>query len=146
MLGSKQDVLSDLIQLCEKRYPNLVVAGSRNGYFNEDDHVNVVRQISESNADILFIGMPSPFKETWGEQWRDTLNVSVIFGVGGSFDVISGHVSRAPLWMQNVGMEWFWRLVMEPRKLWKRYLVYNSTYIYRLCIEIFSSRISSGSK
>ena len=145
-LGAKQHVIDDMIQLCVGKYSNLVIAGSRNGYFNESDHTDVVQRVRESNADILFLGMPSPFKEIWGERYRNALNVSVIIGVGGSFDVIAGHVKRAPRWMQCSGMEWFWRLIMEPRKLWRRYLVYNSAFIYRLGIEIFNKRFSPDSK
>jgi N-acetylglucosaminyldiphosphoundecaprenol N-acetyl-beta-D-mannosaminyltransferase len=135
-LGATQEVLSDLVQLCADKYPGLVIAGFRNGYFKNSDHSDVINQINSSQADILFIGMPSPFKEIWGEKYRNSFGVSVIFGVGGSFDVISGHVKRAPRWVQNIAMEWFWRMAMEPRKLWKRYLVYNSLFIYRLGMEL----------
>jgi len=146
LLGAKQEVLDSMFQLCAEKYPNLVIAGSRNGYFTEDDHAEIVGQIHESNTDILFIGMPSPFKEIWGEKHRNELGVSAIIGVGGSFDVIAGFVKRAPVWMQNIGMEWFWRLMMEPRKMWKRYLVNNSQFIYRLGIEFFQKRFSFNSK
>ncbi|HIE55560.1 MAG TPA: hypothetical protein EYP90_10320, partial [Chromatiaceae bacterium] len=70
--------------------------------------------------------------------------VSGLTAVG--FDVIAGFVKRAPVWMQNIGMEWFWRLMMEPRKMWKRYLVNNSQFIYRLGIEFFQKRFSFNSK
>ncbi len=146
LLGAKQEVLDHLMELCAEKYPQLEIAGSRNGYFSEDDHDEIVGQIRASNADILFIGMPSPFKEIWGEKYRHELGVSVIIGVGGSFDVIAGFVKRAPVWMQNIGMEWFWRLMMEPRKMWKRYLVNNSHFIYRLGIEFFQKRFVAPSK
>ena len=145
-LGARQEVLDRLIQICNEKYPDLVIVGSRNGYFSESEHTEIVDQIHESNADILFIGMPSPFKEIWGEKYRNELGVSIIIGVGGSFDVIAGFVKRAPIWMQNIGMEWFWRLIMEPRKMWKRYLVNNSSFIYRLGIEFFQKRFSFNSK
>ena len=140
LLGAKQEVIDRMLEICARQYPDLVIAGSRNGYFTEDEHAEIAAQIRDSKADILFIGMPSPFKEIWGEKYRNELGVSVIMGVGGSFDVIAGYVMRAPVWMQNIGMEWFWRLMMEPRKMWKRYLVNNSHFIYRLMIEFYKAR------
>jgi len=145
-LGAKQEVLDSLIAICTKSYPNLVITGAQNGYFNQQDTAELVREISQTNTDILFIGMPSPFKETWGQENRDDLGVSVIIGVGGSFDVIAGYVRRSPEWMQKAGLEWFWRLMMEPRKLWKRYLVLNSRFVYNLFIEFFKKRIPKLTK
>ena len=74
---------------------------------------------------MLFVGMPSPFKEVWCERHRERLDVPVIIGVGGSFDVLAGFIKRAPRWAQAAGLEWLWRLLMEPRKLWKRYFTTN---------------------
>jgi N-acetylglucosaminyldiphosphoundecaprenol N-acetyl-beta-D-mannosaminyltransferase len=76
--------------------------------------------------------MPSPFKEIWGERYRDQLGVKIIFGVGGSFDVLAGSVKRAPVWLQELCLEWAWRLAMEPRKMWKRYLITNTQFIAQL--------------
>jgi len=88
-----------------------------------------VEEIRKGAADMLFVGMPTPFKDVWTYRYREALNVPVILGVGGSFDVHAGVVSRAPQWVQNIGMEWSWRLMMEPRKMWKRYLVTNTQFI-----------------
>jgi len=141
LLGAKQEVIDTLQSICADQYPGMVIAGVRNGYFNESMYPEVIRQIRESQSDILFIGMPTPFKETWGERHRDEFNTSVIIGVGGSFDVVAGFVKRAPVWMQKAGMEWFWRLMMEPRKLWKRYLVTNSQFLYYLGLEVVRRRL-----
>lgn len=140
-LGAKQEVIDTLLDICEARYPGLTIAGARNGYFGEDEYDAVIGDIAASKPDILFIGMPTPFKELWGEKYRDALGAKVIFGVGGSFDVIAGYVQRAPVWMQNIGMEWFWRLMMEPRKMWKRYLVTNSQFLFTLARELVSKRL-----
>lgn len=140
-LGAKQEVIDTLLDLCRKRYPGLKIAGARNGYFSEDEHNEVVHEIASTKPDILFIGMPTPFKEIWGEKYRDQLGAKVIFGVGGSFDVIGGYVKRAPVWMQNIGMEWFWRLMMEPRKMWKRYLVTNTQFLATLGKEFVRKRL-----
>ncbi len=142
LLGARQEVLDKLNSDFQRNYPNLVVAGSRNGYFKPSETPDIVKQIADSKADILFIGMPSPFKEVWGQANREELGASIIVGVGGSFDVIAGFVKRAPGWMQKSGLEWLWRLMMEPRKLWKRYLICNAGFIYRLTIEIVKKRFN----
>ncbi len=140
-LGAKQEVIDTLLEICRQRYPGLKIAGSRNGYFSEGEHGEVIAGIAAAKPDILFIGMPTPFKEIWGERHREELGAKVIFGVGGSFDVIGGYVQRAPLWMQNIGMEWFWRLMMEPRKMWKRYLVTNTQFLATLAGELVKRRL-----
>jgi N-acetylglucosaminyldiphosphoundecaprenol N-acetyl-beta-D-mannosaminyltransferase len=129
LLGAQEEVVSQLARELPERFPGVVIAGYRNGFFNDADHPNIVRDIRASAADLLFVGMPTPFKEVWTDQYRNALNVPVILGVGGSFDVHAGVVKRAPRWMQNIGMEWSWRLMMEPRKMWKRYLVTNAQFI-----------------
>lgn len=90
---------------------------------------------------MLFVGMPTPFKETWVERHREQLQVPVIIGVGGSFDVLAGFIKRAPYWVQMAGMEWFWRLMMEPRKLWKRYLTNNSEFGWLAGLEVIARRL-----
>jgi N-acetylglucosaminyldiphosphoundecaprenol N-acetyl-beta-D-mannosaminyltransferase len=137
-LGARQEVLDTLIRDCKGRYPGIQVVGSRNGYFSLAEEAHVIRQIEVSSADILFVGMPTPFKECWCEEHRDSLGARVIVGVGGSFDVLAGYIPRAPRWMQATGLEWCWRLIMEPRKLWKRYLVTNSLFVWYVLREYMS--------
>jgi N-acetylglucosaminyldiphosphoundecaprenol N-acetyl-beta-D-mannosaminyltransferase len=122
-------VVQQLVQIYQKRHPKLHIAGFQDGYFGTDDHVSLVERIRASGADLLFIGMPTPFKETWAEEHRDRLAVPVILGVGGSFDVLAGLIPRAPRILQRAGLEWFWRLLCEPRRLWKRYLVGNTVFL-----------------
>jgi len=129
-LGAKREVVAALVERCRAQYPGLEIAGFRDGYFGPDDHWRIVKEIRESGAHMLFVGMPSPFKEMWCERHREQLNVPVIMGVGGSFDVLAGFIKRAPRWVQSLGLEWLWRLAMEPRKLWKRYLTTNSEFIW----------------
>ena len=90
---------------------------------------------------MLFVGMPSPFKETWCERHRVALDVPVIMGVGGTFDVLAGRVRRAPRALQGLGLEWFWRLLMEPRKMWKRYLVTNPWFVWQVARERILGRV-----
>jgi N-acetylglucosaminyldiphosphoundecaprenol N-acetyl-beta-D-mannosaminyltransferase len=139
-LGARPDVVSKLARDCAEKYPGLIVAGSRDGYFRATDHDAIVDDIRARAPHILFVGMPSPFKETWCERHRDRLQVPVILGVGGSFDVLAGYIARAPRWVQSTGLEWLWRLMMEPRKLWKRYLTTNSEFIWFAGREILARR------
>ena len=139
-LGAQQHVVEKLALLYKARFPGLQIAGFRNGYFGPDEHKAIVDEIRASGAHILFIGLPSPFKEIWSERYRDQLQVPVILGVGGSFDVLAGFIRRAPRLFQSLGLEWFWRLMMEPRKLWRRYLSTNSEFIWRASHEIIVRR------
>lgn len=139
-LGAQREIVHALVRVCRERYPGLVVAGYRDGYFSRDEHEAIVEEIRLKKPHLLFVGMPSPFKETWCERHRERLDVPVIVGVGGSFDVLSGHLRRAPTWVQRTGMEWAWRLAMEPRKLWKRYLVTNTQFALVAGREILSLR------
>ena len=139
-LGATQDVLDAVVEGCGARYPGLVIAGARNGYFAEAEHDTVVEAIHASQPDLLFVGMPTPSKDVFCERHRARLRVPVIVGVGGSLDVLAGKVARAPRVVQRLGLEWAWRLVMEPRKLWKRYLTTNSEFIWLVCRELVRRR------
>ncbi len=140
-LGARREVVNALAARSRVDYPGLKIAGFRDGYFGPQDHWAIVEEIRASKADMLFVGMPSPFKETWVERHRERLQVPIVMGVGGSFDVLAGFVPRAPRWMQSMAMEWSWRLLMEPRKLWKRYLTTNSEFIWLAGREIAARRL-----
>jgi N-acetylglucosaminyldiphosphoundecaprenol N-acetyl-beta-D-mannosaminyltransferase len=140
-LGARPEVVAALVERCRARHPSLKIAGYRDGYFGPDDHPAIVETIRASGAHMLFVGMPSPFKEAWCETYRERLAVPVIVGVGGSFDVLAGFIRRAPRWVRSIGFEWFWRLLMEPRKLWKRYMMTNSEFIWRAGREIIAQRL-----
>lgn len=139
-LGAKQEVLEAVVAHCAEHHPGLVVAGARNGYFTPRDHDALVEEIRASQPHLLFIGMPTPFKDVFCERHRDRLQVPLIMGVGGSFDVLAGVIARAPRAMQSMGLEWAWRLVMEPRKLWRRYLTTNSEFIWLVLRELVRGR------
>lgn len=140
-LGARREVVEKLAKQSRVRYPGLEIAGFRDGYFGPRDHPAIVEEIRASGAHILFVGMPSPFKETWCERHRERLDVPVIIGVGGSFDVLAGYIRRAPLWVQSAGLEWSWRLLMEPRKLWRRYLTTNGKFVWLAAREIAARRL-----
>jgi N-acetylglucosaminyldiphosphoundecaprenol N-acetyl-beta-D-mannosaminyltransferase len=106
-----------------------VLAGTRNGYWSPDEEAGVVAEIAASRADLLFVALPSPRKELFLEGYAEQLGVPFRMGVGGSFDVLAGRTSRAPKWLQRIGMEWSYRLLQEPRRMAKRYLVGNTEFL-----------------
>jgi N-acetylglucosaminyldiphosphoundecaprenol N-acetyl-beta-D-mannosaminyltransferase len=128
-LGSTEDTLADLTTMCRERFPHLVVAGSHHGFFDEEHDREVAELIRESKADVAFVGMPSPRKEYWIDEYGEAARASMIVAVGGSYEVLTGHVSRAPDLWQKGGLEWAWRLVHEPRRLWRRYLSTNTRFM-----------------
>jgi N-acetylglucosaminyldiphosphoundecaprenol N-acetyl-beta-D-mannosaminyltransferase len=129
-LGARPEVVARLAEDAARRHPGLVVAGVQDGYFAPADHARIVEEIRASAPHVLFVGMPSPFKETFVGRHRARLDVPVMIGVGGSFDVLAGYIQRAPRWMQRAGLEWSWRLLKEPRKLWRRYLTTNGEFLW----------------
>ncbi|RDX02256.1 WecB/TagA/CpsF family glycosyltransferase [Listeria kieliensis] len=126
--GAKQTVVQKVVSKHQKLYPNLQVAGFRNGYFEEESE-EIAAEIRASRADILFVGFSSPKKEFWIHANLEKLHVPFVMGVGGSFDVIAGKTKRAPLVMQKAGLEWFYRFLQEPRRMAKRYLIGNAIFL-----------------
>jgi N-acetylglucosaminyldiphosphoundecaprenol N-acetyl-beta-D-mannosaminyltransferase len=129
-LGAKEDVVKEVVEVYTKMYSKEIIAGYRNGYFTKEDEQEIAKQIADSGASILFVAMSSPKKEIFLNTYKNLIQTPFIMGVGGSFDVVSGLVKRAPVWMQKWGLEWFYRVIQEPRRMWKRYLFGNSEFIY----------------
>jgi N-acetylglucosaminyldiphosphoundecaprenol N-acetyl-beta-D-mannosaminyltransferase len=128
--GATEEVVTELVDIYKKQYSDDIIAGYKNGYFEKEDEEKIAKQIAESGANMLFVAITSPKKEIFLNTYKKQLqNVNFIMGVGGSFDVIAGKVKRAPLWMQNVGLEWFFRLMQEPLRMWKRYLIGNTKFL-----------------
>ena len=139
-LGATTGIVEALVAHCRRRFPGLVVVGSRSGYFTSDDHEAIVEGVHASRPHFLFVGMPSPMKDLFCQRYRDRIQVPVVMGVGGSFDVLAGFIRRAPRALQVTGLEWAWRLMMEPRKLWKRYLTTNGEFIWLVFREVLRGR------
>ena len=134
--GAKEEVVKKVVEKYSKLYSPAIVAGYRNGYYSEDDEEKIAKEIAKSGANILFVAISSPKKERFLYKYRDILkNVNFIMGVGGSFDVIAGKVKRAPEWMQKFGLEWFYRLIQEPRRMWKRYSYTNTLFLWYILKE-----------
>lgn len=133
--GAKEEIVKGVVDRYTKEYSKKIIAGYRNGYFKKDEEKKIANQIASSGADILFVAISSPTKEIFLNTYKDIINTPFIMGVGGSFDVVAGKVTRAPLWMQKTGLEWFYRFLQEPRRMWKRYLVTNSLFIWYMLKE-----------
>jgi N-acetylglucosaminyldiphosphoundecaprenol N-acetyl-beta-D-mannosaminyltransferase len=128
-LGAEPDVVKKVVELVRSNFHGLRIAGFRDGYFDTSEEKQIAEDIRNSGADILFVAISSPRKEAFLEKWHHFMLVPVCHGVGGSFDVLAGVTKRAPLWMQGCGLEWLYRVIQEPRRLWKRYLVTNIIFI-----------------
>lgn len=136
LLGAKDEIVSEAHRRVEALYPKLIVAGHHHGYF-WDDEEGVVNKVRKSGARLLFVAITSPKKENFINKWKNELGVDFVMGVGGTFDVVAGKVKRAPVWMQNSGLEWLYRVIQEPRRMWKRYLITNSMFAWILLKEKF---------
>ena len=128
-LGAKEEVVSKVVEIYSEIYSRDLIAGYRNGYFNENEEAEIANYISNCQPDILFVAINSPKKEIFLNRYKSIIEVNFIMGVGGSFDVIAGLTKRAPIWMQNAGLEWFYRLIQEPGRMWRRYVIGNAKFI-----------------
>ena len=134
LLGARDEVVSTATNNVLALYPRLKVAGYHHGYF-WDDEAALVEKVRASGAQLLFVAITSPKKENFINRWRDLLGVTFVMGVGGTFDVVAGKVKRAPQWMQQWGLEWLYRVIQEPGRMWKRYLTTNSKFACLLVAE-----------
>lgn len=138
LLGAKDTVVKAVANSYQKEYGEQIIAGYRDGYFTKEQEPLIAKDIAKSGAQILFVAITSPIKENFLYQNREQLSgINLIMGVGGSFDVVAGVTKRAPNWMQKAGLEWFFRFLQEPRRMWKRYLVGNSKFIWLVLKERF---------
>lgn len=133
-LGATDDVVTKTVARVAQTNPGLKVAGYHHGYFWHDERA-VVDRIRASGGQLLFVAITSPKKEIFINRWRKQLGVTFVMGVGGTFDVVAGKVRRAPLWMQKCGLEWLYRLMQEPRRMWRRYLITNWKFAWLLVKE-----------
>ncbi len=134
--GASPEVLEKTVAICRERY-GIAVAGFQHGYYRPEEEAAVAEKIRDSGADILFVAMGSPKKELFMDRHVRMMNVPFTMGVGGSFDVVAGLVRRSPRWMQRMGLEWFYRMMQEPGRLWRRYLFGNLHFIRRVAACFF---------
>lgn len=129
LLGAREEVVSGVARLYPARYPGLTIAGYRNGYWKPEEEAQVVEQIAAAKADILFVAISSPKKEAFLASYQAAMKIPFAMGVGGTFDVAVGLVKRAPVWMQNAGLEWFYRFLQEPWRMFRRYFIDDMAFV-----------------
>lgn len=130
--GGEPGVAERLAESLKTRFPGLNVVGTCSPPFrtlSADEDAEIVEMINRAAPDVLWVGLGAPKQERWMYEHKDRLRVPVLVGVGAAFDLLSGRRKQAPRWMREHGLEWFFRLLQEPRRLWRRYLVYGSQFI-----------------
>ena len=130
LMGATQDIVKDVAKKLSEQTSNAQFVGVQDGYFSHEESKARAQAIRESGAKLLIVAMGVPRQEQFLQDHWEDLNVQLAIGVGGSFDVIAGRTKRAPQWMQTVGLEWFFRMSQEPRRLAKRYFITNSQFIW----------------
>ena len=140
LLGAREAVVARVHQVYCVKYPGLVVAGHRNGYWKPEEEEGVVEEIRAARADVLFVAISSPKKEEFLARWQAHMRIPFAMGVGGTFDVAAGHVKRAPVWMQKTGFEWFYRFLQEPRRMFRRYFIDDMAFFGMLARELLARR------
>ncbi len=132
LLGALPGLAEKVADWIRRTFPRLPVAGTHHGYFTPEEEPEVVTSIAASGAQVLFVAMGVPLQERWIARNLSATGVRVALGVGGLFDFYSGRIPRAPLWMRRAGIEWVFRLLQEPRRLWRRYLIGNLVFLARV--------------
>jgi exopolysaccharide biosynthesis WecB/TagA/CpsF family protein len=140
LLGGQPQVAETAALNMQKKYPQLKIAGTQHGYYHRDELPAILKQINQSGAAVLLVGFGAPNQERWLQTHRNTLQIPVRLGVGGLFDYYSDRIPRAPLWLRDRGLEWTWRLWQEPARLWKRYILGNPLFVFRVLTERYLKR------
>lgn len=142
LYGSTDDILADIKLKAENEFPSLNICGMYSPPFRDidaDEHKRILRRINDANPDFVFVALGCPKQEKWMAQQKGHIN-SCMIGLGGAFEVYAGRKKRAPLWMQRGSLEWFYRLLNDPRRLWKRYLYTNSFFVILLLKQLIQTR------
>ena len=136
-LGDEDAVVELFVNKVKEKHPNLIIGGYHNGYFNKNGSENdmVIDKINSSNCDIILVGMGMPLQEKWIYENRKRLNVKISLTVGALFKWYCGYEKRAPKWMTDRGLEWLIRLFLNPRKLFRRYVIGNPVFLFRVLKE-----------
>lgn len=141
--GGHPEVLEKMVEIIHRRFPQTKIAGHYSPPFRAltpQEDADVVAMINRSGADILWIGLGCPKQEIWMYEHRERLNVPVMAGVGQAFNIVAGNLKQAPPWMREHGLEWLFRLLLEPRRLWRRYLVLNTRFVFRIALEMLGGK------
>ncbi|MBO6573741.1 MAG: WecB/TagA/CpsF family glycosyltransferase [Balneola sp.] len=142
-LGSTEETLQKIKERAAKEYPNVKIDTYSPPYkteFSTEDSQKMIDAINKVKQDVLFIGLTAPKQEKWGYEHFSKLSAEHICCIGAVFDFYAGTVKRAPEWMINIGLEWFYRLIKEPKRMWKRYLLGNTKFVWYVFLEKFSKK------
>lgn len=142
-LGSNESTLTKIKERASREYPNVKVATYSPPYktkFSITENKKILKVINDLHPDVLFVGMTAPKQEKWAYQHYDQLQVGHICCIGAVFDFFAGTIKRAPQWIINLGMEWLYRLIKEPKRMWKRYLIGNTKFIWSITKEKYNSK------
>lgn len=129
LLGAEPGIAEEMRRRAMESHPDLIFCGEQNGFIKPEENAAVVQKIKEANADLLLVAMGVPQQEKWIAENGQAAGVKVAMGVGGLFNFYSGAIPRAPVWMRKAGLEWAHRLWMEPRRMWRRYLLGNAQFL-----------------
>jgi N-acetylglucosaminyldiphosphoundecaprenol N-acetyl-beta-D-mannosaminyltransferase len=137
ILGGRPGVGSRAVQILLQSYPALKILGSADGYFLEQSEAEVIQEINRLCPQVLFVGMGTPKQELWVAARRPALEIPVCWAVGALFDYVAGDERRVPAWMYALGLEWMWRLWVNPHGKWRRYLLGNPRFVLRILKQRF---------
>lgn len=137
LFGGEDKVAEKAAQKLVNLFPKIRIAGTHHGYFDKSESKKIIDKINSLQADILLIGFGSPLQEKWIFRHRDQIEVPICWVVGAAFDFVAGKVRRGPKWMTNNGMEWAFRFIIEPGRLWQRYLLGNPLFFAYVMKEKF---------
>jgi N-acetylglucosaminyldiphosphoundecaprenol N-acetyl-beta-D-mannosaminyltransferase len=132
LLGGRPGVAADVAEWIDEKFPGVTVCGVRSGFYAPEDEAAVVREIAETQPDLLLVGLGEPRQTEWVARNLKATGATVGMGVGGLFDFYSGRIPRAPEWFRRHGLEWAYRMWQEPKRLWRRYVLGNSVFLTRL--------------
>lgn len=141
--GGAEGVAARLAEVMTSRFPALRVVGTYSPPYRDltpEEDAAVVEQINAAAPDVVWVGLGSPKQDYWMAAHRDRLRAPVLIGVGAAFDFLTGRVRQAPRWMQRSGLEWLFRLITEPRRLWRRYLLYNPLFVFYVSLQLLGLR------
>ena len=146
LLGAKPGVAELVSERISKNYSDISVVGTSNGYFTSEGEGALIEEIRNSGAELLLVAMGIPVQDLWIEKHLSKLGVKVAIGVGGLFEFYSGQIPRAPVWMRKRGIEWMYRLIQEPRRMWQRYLLGNFLFVSHILKQNMLGSAASASE
>jgi len=148
LYGSAAGVLERMVGILAEQYGNRVVGAYSPPFraLTREERRDIVKQIQEAKPDVLWVGLSTPKQERWIAENREWLEVPVLVGVGAAFDFQTGEVKQAPRWVRENGLEWLFRLLQEPRRLWRRYLIRGSQFVWNVTLEIVGIKKFNGAR